>query len=212
MFLSYSLHFSKYLSEDQKLFLTSPLLSPFRIAQGIFQQLLERNYLLRETVDQLKCEKCARFLADRFVEGICPFCNYEEARGDQCDKCGKLINATELKVFFFKHLQKPEPDLQNGLFPNKSSWNPSHLFYWNFIKLDKISSPFPERSTTIMLVHLPFFLGKKIPHDYELNHLAMFDFCLPRCCDFVTHGLLTVSYWAQRIVIYSVNHGLKTLP
>uniref|UniRef100_A0A8C5SLE4 Methionine--tRNA ligase, cytoplasmic n=1 Tax=Laticauda laticaudata TaxID=8630 RepID=A0A8C5SLE4_LATLA len=67
------------------------------IAQSIFQQLLERNYLLTETVDQLKCEKCARFLADRFVEGICPFCNYEEARGDQCDKCGKLINATELK-------------------------------------------------------------------------------------------------------------------
>ncbi|XP_053151072.1 methionine--tRNA ligase, cytoplasmic isoform X2 [Hemicordylus capensis] len=67
------------------------------IAQNIFQQLLERNYLLTETVDQLKCEKCVRFLADRFVEGTCPFCNYEEARGDQCDKCGKLINATELK-------------------------------------------------------------------------------------------------------------------
>lgn len=38
-----------------------------------------------------------RFLADRFVEGICPLCGYEDARGDQCDKCGKLINATELK-------------------------------------------------------------------------------------------------------------------
>ena len=38
-----------------------------------------------------------RFLADRFVEGICPFCAYEDARGDQCDKCGKLINAIELK-------------------------------------------------------------------------------------------------------------------
>ncbi|XP_061470635.1 methionine--tRNA ligase, cytoplasmic isoform X3 [Rhineura floridana] len=68
-----------------------------KIAQDIFQRLLERNYLLTETVDQLKCENCERFLADRFVEGICPFCNYEEARGDQCDKCGKLINATELK-------------------------------------------------------------------------------------------------------------------
>nr|XP_060618966.1 methionine--tRNA ligase, cytoplasmic isoform X1 [Anolis sagrei ordinatus] len=67
------------------------------IAQDIFHCLLERNYLLTETVDQLKCEKCERFLADRFVEGTCPFCNYEEARGDQCDKCGKLINATELK-------------------------------------------------------------------------------------------------------------------
>ena len=38
------------------------------------------------------------FLADRFVEGTCPLsgCNFEDARGDQCDKCGKLINAVEL--------------------------------------------------------------------------------------------------------------------
>ncbi|XP_053564162.1 methionine--tRNA ligase, cytoplasmic [Bombina bombina] len=67
------------------------------IAQDIFHRLLERNFLLTDTVEQLRCEKCQRFLADRFVEGICPFCNYEEARGDQCDKCGKLINAVELK-------------------------------------------------------------------------------------------------------------------
>ena len=38
-----------------------------------------------------------RFLADRFVEGVCPFCSFIDARGDQCDKCGKLINAIELK-------------------------------------------------------------------------------------------------------------------
>ncbi|KAM9320970.1 methionine--tRNA ligase, cytoplasmic [Gastrophryne carolinensis] len=67
------------------------------IAQDIFNRLLERNFLLQDTVEQLRCETCQRFLADRFVEGTCPFCNYEEARGDQCDKCGKLINAVELK-------------------------------------------------------------------------------------------------------------------
>uniref|UniRef100_A0A8C3P8X0 Methionine--tRNA ligase, cytoplasmic n=1 Tax=Chrysemys picta bellii TaxID=8478 RepID=A0A8C3P8X0_CHRPI len=67
------------------------------IAQDIFRRLLERDMLLTDTVDQLRCERCQRFLADRFVEGTCPFCNYEEARGDQCDKCGKLINAVELK-------------------------------------------------------------------------------------------------------------------
>ena len=39
-----------------------------------------------------------RFLADRFVEGTCPLCSYDDARGDQCDKCGKLINAIDLKV------------------------------------------------------------------------------------------------------------------
>lgn len=47
-------------------------------------------------MEQLFCEKCERFLADRFVEGVCPFCKAEGARGDQCDACGKLINAIEL--------------------------------------------------------------------------------------------------------------------
>ncbi|XP_070645498.1 methionine--tRNA ligase, cytoplasmic isoform X1 [Bos indicus] len=68
-----------------------------KITQDIFQRLLARGFVLQDTVEQLRCEHCARFLADRFVEGVCPFCGYEEARGDQCDKCGKLINAIELK-------------------------------------------------------------------------------------------------------------------
>ncbi|MBZ3882830.1 Methionine--tRNA ligase, cytoplasmic [Sciurus carolinensis] len=68
-----------------------------KITQDIFHRLLARGFVLQDSVEQLRCERCARFLADRFVEGICPFCGYEEARGDQCDKCGKLINAIELK-------------------------------------------------------------------------------------------------------------------
>uniref|UniRef100_A0A161MQT2 Methionine--tRNA ligase, cytoplasmic n=1 Tax=Triatoma infestans TaxID=30076 RepID=A0A161MQT2_TRIIF len=47
-------------------------------------------------MDQLLCENCNRYLADRFVEGTCPGCKYEDARGDQCDGCGHLINAVEL--------------------------------------------------------------------------------------------------------------------
>ncbi|XP_066193760.1 methionine--tRNA ligase, cytoplasmic [Sylvia atricapilla] len=68
-----------------------------RIAQDIFQRLLARGFLLQDTLEQLRCESCRRYLADRFVEGTCPFCGYAEARGDQCEKCGKLINAVELK-------------------------------------------------------------------------------------------------------------------
>ena len=47
---------------------------------------------------QLYCDACERFLADRFVEGTCPTpgCDYDSARGDQCEKCGKLLNPTEL--------------------------------------------------------------------------------------------------------------------
>uniref|UniRef100_A0A671PGG8 Methionine--tRNA ligase, cytoplasmic n=1 Tax=Sinocyclocheilus anshuiensis TaxID=1608454 RepID=A0A671PGG8_9TELE len=67
------------------------------IAQDIFWRLHGRGFLLEDTVEQLRCESCQRFLADRFVEGECPHCRYPEARGDQCDKCGRLINAVELR-------------------------------------------------------------------------------------------------------------------
>lgn len=70
----------------------------FRISQGIFNKLHSSQHIFEDKVEQLYCEKCAKFLADRFVEGICPFCAYNDARGDQCDKCGKLINAIELKA------------------------------------------------------------------------------------------------------------------
>lgn len=67
------------------------------LAQEIITSLDKNNYLYNDEVEQLHCELCDRFLADRFVEGICPQCKYEDARGDQCDSCGKLINATDLK-------------------------------------------------------------------------------------------------------------------
>lgn len=68
-----------------------------QIAQDIFWRLHARGHLVEDTTNQQLCEKCDRFLADRFIEGICPFCGYEDARGDQCDACGKLINAIDLK-------------------------------------------------------------------------------------------------------------------
>jgi len=66
------------------------------IAQDIFWSLQKEGCTMQDSVDQLYCTHCSRFLADRFVEGECPLCGYEDARGDQCDACGKLINASEL--------------------------------------------------------------------------------------------------------------------
>ncbi|KAI9297528.1 methionyl-tRNA synthetase [Neoconidiobolus thromboides FSU 785] len=66
------------------------------IAQDIFMKLHENGFTHQETVSQLYCEKCERFLADRYVEGTCPKCQYNDARGDQCDQCGTLLNASEL--------------------------------------------------------------------------------------------------------------------
>ncbi|EZA60354.1 Methionyl-tRNA synthetase, cytoplasmic [Ooceraea biroi] len=66
------------------------------IVQAFFLKIKSRGYVRSETVEQLHCELCDRFLADRFVEGTCPGCKYEDARGDQCDGCGHLVNAIEL--------------------------------------------------------------------------------------------------------------------
>ncbi|KAJ3100770.1 putative methionine--tRNA ligase, cytoplasmic protein rar1 [Phlyctochytrium planicorne] len=66
------------------------------ITQRIYLQLNECGKIEEDSVTQLYCEKHDSFLADRFVEGVCPLCSYEDARGDQCDNCGKLLNATEL--------------------------------------------------------------------------------------------------------------------
>ncbi|XP_039602472.1 methionine--tRNA ligase, cytoplasmic [Polypterus senegalus] len=116
------------------------------IAQDIFWRLLKRGFLLEDTVEQLHCQRCAKFLADRFVEGICPFCSYPEARGDQCDKCGKLINAVELKnpqckvcketpaVRTSKHLFLDLPKLEGRLEEwlettlEKGNWTPNARF------------------------------------------------------------------------------------
>lgn len=70
-----------------------------QVCQAIFKKLLENNWLSENTMQQLYCDTCKRFLADRLLEGVCPTpgCNYESARGDQCEKCGKLLNPTDLK-------------------------------------------------------------------------------------------------------------------
>ena len=68
----------------------------WQIAQSIFKDLEAQGNLVEQTVEQVFCRGCSKFLADRFIEGCCPLCGYEDARGDQCDGCGKLLNATEL--------------------------------------------------------------------------------------------------------------------
>ena len=67
-----------------------------RVAQDIFLTLLERGYLYTETQRLLYSETEKRFLPDRYVEGTCPVCGFANARGDQCDNCGSLLDALDL--------------------------------------------------------------------------------------------------------------------
>ncbi|KAJ7475900.1 tRNA synthetases class I (M)-domain-containing protein [Mycena latifolia] len=66
------------------------------ISQEIYSNLGKHNLLERQNKAQTYCEGCPKFLADRFVEGICPHCGYEDARGDQCDNCTRTLDAIEL--------------------------------------------------------------------------------------------------------------------
>ncbi|KAB8356663.1 hypothetical protein FH972_024240 [Carpinus fangiana] len=93
------------------------------IAQEIFLKLNGNGLLEERTTIQPYCEKHSAFLADRYVEGTCPHCQYVDARGDQCDSCGKLLDPLELL--------KPRCKLDNaGPVPRETR----HLF----LLLDKL--------------------------------------------------------------------------
>ncbi len=66
------------------------------VAQDMFRTLFDKGYIYKDSTLQPYCPKCERFLPDRYVEGTCPHCNDTGARGDQCDTCGKPLNAGEL--------------------------------------------------------------------------------------------------------------------
>lgn len=65
-------------------------------AQEFFRKLYDNNDFIEEVTEQLYDAKADQFLADRFVTGTCPKCDNPEAYGDQCEKCGSTLNATDL--------------------------------------------------------------------------------------------------------------------
>ena len=64
--------------------------------QKFFQVLLDNGYFIKRTEKQWFSEQSQRFLPDRYLQGGCPDCNFETARGDECPKCGSWIDAREL--------------------------------------------------------------------------------------------------------------------
>jgi len=78
------------------LFTTTSTANHAEVACDIFLTLLDRGYIYKSTVSQPFCPQCQRFLPDRYIEGTCPYCYSPGARGDQCDECGKPLNAFEL--------------------------------------------------------------------------------------------------------------------
>ena len=71
--------------------------SHHEIAREFFSDFLNKGYLNEKEEEQYFDEEANMFLPDRYVEGVCPNCGFEHARGDQCDNCGAYYSQTELK-------------------------------------------------------------------------------------------------------------------
>ncbi|MFU8796295.1 MAG: methionine--tRNA ligase [Dehalococcoidia bacterium] len=78
------------------LYTTTDTPNHHEVAQDVFLRLLDNGHIYKDRMLQAYCPKCRRFLPDRYVEGGCPHCNCDRARGDQCDECGKPLSPSEL--------------------------------------------------------------------------------------------------------------------
>lgn len=125
------------------LFTSTHTRNHFKVSQDIFLALKKNGYLYQESQQQWYSPGQKRFLPDRYVEGTCYICGYPNARGDQCDNCGNLLDATGLlnprsKIdgttpelreteHFYLDLGKLEPSIVEFLRQRESYWRPNVL-------------------------------------------------------------------------------------
>ncbi len=96
-------HYNRLISEDLRdlgisydLFTRTTTRNHAWVTRDIFRTLWEKGYLLEQTTLGAFSATTGHTLPDRYVEGTCPICAYEHARGDQCDNCGNLLDAVDL--------------------------------------------------------------------------------------------------------------------
>ena len=115
----------------------------FKVSQAMFTALLKNGFMYKETQQQWYSPAQKRFLPDRYVEGTCYICGYQNARSDQCDKCGNLLDPSKLieprtlidgstpelrdTEHYFLDLSKLQPDIKKFLQERESYWRPNVL-------------------------------------------------------------------------------------
>jgi methionyl-tRNA synthetase len=141
------------------LFTTTMTENHHEVTQDIFLRLLEKGHLVKGSSNQFYDPEAERFLPDRYVEGTCPHCGYPRARGDQCENCGRTLDAVDLidprsrltgatpvmretEHYFFRLPQFAEP-LREWL-ESKTTWR-KHVKNW---ALGMIDEGMPERAIT----------------------------------------------------------------
>ncbi len=125
------------------LFTTTRTVLHERTVAEIFLALLENGDIRRRTENLPFCPKHGRFLPDRYVEGTCPYCGYEHARGDECDHCGRPLDPKQLGAprcaldgtpaefrpseHFYLELDRLAPRLKEYLAKVGDHWRPGVL-------------------------------------------------------------------------------------
>lgn len=117
-----------------------------RVTQAMFLEQLRNGHIDKRTSEQFFDPDAERFLPDRYIEGTCPHCSYEDARGDQCDNCGRTLDPTDLieprsklsqakpvlretEHFYFRY--SDFTDEISAYLGDKSDWRPHVL---NFVR------------------------------------------------------------------------------
>lgn len=130
-----------------------------QVVQEMFLKLYDKKLIYKKTEDLPYCPTCKRFLPDRYIEGTCPHCNFTPARGDQCDNCGKMLDAKDLinphckicgttpewrpSEHFFLKLSALAKDLKKWLSAEKG-WRGNS---YNFTK-NLLAAGLPDRAIT----------------------------------------------------------------
>ncbi|MCW3993782.1 MAG: methionine--tRNA ligase [Candidatus Bathyarchaeota archaeon] len=155
--------------------------------QNHLTKIYNNGYIFVQETEMPYCKKCGRFLPDRFVEGKCPYCSHEHARGDQCNACGRLLEPTFLiepycvickskpaikrtKHWYFD-LSKFSEKLRDYISSNKQLASNTRNFSLSFIKEGLkpravtrdvewgIPAPFPEAENKTIYVWIEAVLG-----------------------------------------------------
>ncbi len=111
-------------------------------AQDFFLTLYQKGVFEEKITEQYYDPKAKQFLADRYITGTCPKCGYEQAYGDQCEKCGSSLSPTELlnpvstltgekpvlkeTKNWFLPLDKMQPGIENFI-NSRKGWKPNVL-------------------------------------------------------------------------------------
>ena len=103
------------------------------ITHNIYTQLCNNNYIIEKKEKIMYCSEIDSYVADRYVIGTCPYCFSTKADGDQCDRCGKLLNSNELIEPRYKlntNYKLQIRDTTNLYIDTPKIWNDNNMTQW----------------------------------------------------------------------------------